>query len=154
MITVRLFEEQDAEQIATLFHDTVRTVNIRDYSIAQVRAWAPDDIYFRSWVELCASRVTYVADDGGAIAGFGELELNGHIDCFYCHSAYQRCGVGRQLYRAIEAKATELSLHRLFTEASMTAKLFFERMGFSTIKEQRVPCRGEILVNYAMEKFL
>jgi putative acetyltransferase len=154
MIEIRLFEAQDAAQIAQLFHETVREINVRDYSSSQVSAWAPDDIYFRNWVEVCSGRFTYVADDEGAIAGFGELESNGHIDCFYCHKNYQRCGVGRQIYQAIEAKAVELSVSRLFTEASITAKSFFQRMGFSVIEEQKVTCRGETFINYAMEKLL
>jgi putative acetyltransferase len=154
MLEIRLFEARDAEQIAQLFHETVREVNVRDYSSKQVKAWAPDDIYFRNWVEVCSSRLTYVADNGGAIVGFGELEPNGHIDCFYCHKNYQRCGVGRQIYRAIEVKAVELSVSRLFTEASITAKPFFQRMGFSVVKEQEVTHRGETFINYAMEKLL
>ncbi len=154
VIKIRLFEVQDAEQIAQLFHTTVREVNIRDYSSSQVKAWAPDDIYFRNWVEVCSKRFTYVADDAGVIAGFGELEPNGHIDCFYCHKNYQRCGVGRQIYQAIEAKAVELSVRRLFTEASITAKPFFQRMGFSVLQEQQVTLRGATFINYAMEKLL
>ena len=154
MIKIRLFEAQDAEQIAQLFYETVREVNVRDYSSNQVKAWAPDDIHFRKWVEVCSSRFTYVADDKGVIAGFGELEPNGHIDCFYCHKNYQGCGVGRQIYQAIEAKAVELSARRLFVEASITAKPFFHRMGFAVVQEQQVSRRGETFINYVMEKLL
>ncbi|NMG09559.1 GNAT family N-acetyltransferase [Brasilonema sp. UFV-L1] len=151
---IRLFRTQDTEQIAQLFHETVREINIRDYSNNQVKAWAPDDIYFRNWSEVCLKRFTYVADDKGIIVGFGELESNGHIDCFYCHKNYQRRGVGSQIYQAIEAKALELGLDCLFTEASITAKPFFQNMGFSVVKEQQVTRRGETFTNYAMEKFL
>ncbi|MEP0910649.1 GNAT family N-acetyltransferase [Leptolyngbya sp. GB1-A1] len=149
-----MFQTQDAEQIARLFHETVREINVRDYSNSQVKAWAPEDIQFRNWVEVCSNRFTYVADDDGVIAGFGELEPNGHIDCFYCHKNYQRCGVGSRIYQAIEAKAYELSLNRLFVEASITAKPFFQRMGFAVVKEQEVMRRGEGFINYAMEKLL
>ena len=151
---IRLFENQDTEKIARLFHETVREINSRDYSPAQVNAWAPKDIYFRDWRNICASRFTYVADDQGTIAGFGELEATGHIDCFYCHKSYQRCGVGRQIYQAIEAKAIELSLRTLTTEASITAKAFFQQMGFLILKGQEVTCRGEVFINYKMEKSL
>jgi putative acetyltransferase len=151
---IRLFHEQDAEQIAQLFHDAVREINIRDYSSNQVNAWAPDDIHFRNWAKICSERLTYVADDQGVIAGFGELELSGHIDCFYCHKNYQRMGVGRKIYCAIEAKAYELGIHRLYTEASITAKPFFLHMGFEIIREQQVERRGETFVNYSMEKFV
>jgi putative acetyltransferase len=47
-----------------------------------------------------------------------------------------------------------LSVSRLFTEASITAKSFFQRMGFSVVKEQEVTHRGESFVNYVMEKSL
>ncbi len=151
---IRQFEPQDAEQIARLFHETVRQVNIRDYSSEQVQAWAPDHLYFRNWAAVCANRFTYVADERGMIVGFGELETNGHIDCFYCHKDYQRCGVGRQIYQAIAVKALELTLDCLFVEASITAKPFFQRMGFSVVKAQQVNCRGQVLINYQMEKVL
>ncbi|MDX2212867.1 MAG: GNAT family N-acetyltransferase [Oculatellaceae cyanobacterium bins.114] len=151
---IRLFHPQDAEQIAQLFHDTIREVNSRDYSESQVKAWAPDNIHFRNWVEACSKRFTYVADDAGVIAGFGELEANGHIDCFYCHKDYQRQGVGSQIYAAIEAKAIALGLKYLFVEVSITAKPFFQQMGFAVVKEQQEPRRGELLTNFLMEKFL
>lgn len=151
---IRLFEKQDAESVARLFHETVREVNIRDYSSDQVEVWAPDDIYFRDWETICSSRFTYVADDEGTIAGFGELESNGHIDCFYCHKNYQRRGVGRQLYQAIEAKALELGLSGLVTEASITAQPFFQRMGFATVRAQEVRRRNQMFINYVMEKSL
>lgn len=151
---IRLFRPEDAEQIAQLFHDTVREVNVRDYSIAQVQAWSPDDLDFRDWVAVCSSRFTYVAEEAGLILGFGELEANGHIDCFYCHKDYQRQGVGQAIYQAIEAKARELELDRLFTEASITAKPFFQKVGFAVIAEQQVFRRGETFTNYRMEKKL
>lgn len=151
---IRLFRQQDAEQLAQLFHETVREINILDYSSSQVTAWAPDDIHFRNWVKVCSNRFTYVADDEGIIAGFGELEPNGHIDCFYCHKNYQRRKVGTQIYQVIEAKAVELGVNCLFTEASITAKPFFQSKGFCIVREQQVERRGVTFKNYLMEKYL
>ena len=151
---IRPFQKQDGDRIAKLFHDTVREVNIRDYSLAQVRAWAPDDLNFCDWEAECLDTFTYVAEEKGEIVGFAQLEANGHIDCFFCHKNYQRCGVGTRLYRAIEAKALELGLELLFVEVSITARAFFKSRGFSLVKEQQVSCRGEKLTNFVMEKSL
>ena len=151
---IRLFQKQDSDQIAQLFHDTIREVNIRDYSSAQVQAWAPDDLYFIDWTEDCTSNFTYIAEEEDKIIGFAQLETDGHIDCFYCHKDYQRCGVGTRLYRAIEAKALELKIERLFVEVSITARAFFKSRGFTVVKEQQVTCRGEKLTNFVMEKSL
>jgi UPF0176 protein len=151
---IRLFQKQDSDQIAQLFHNTIREVNIRDYSPTQVQAWAPDDLYFTDWIENCISKFTYVAEEEDKIIGFAQLESNGHIDCFYCHKDYQRCGVGTRLYRAIEAKALELKIEHLFVEVSITARAFFKSRGFTVVNEQQVTCRGEKLNNFVMKKSL
>jgi putative acetyltransferase len=153
-VQIRLFQPEDTAQIAQLFHDTVRKVNIQNYSAAQVRAWSPDDIYFRDWLTVCSSRFTYVATEDDKILGFGELESDGHIDCFYIHHHYQRQGIASQIYQAIEIKARELGLTNLFTEASITAQLFFTSRGFKIINPQQVSCRGEIFTNYLMTKII
>lgn len=149
---IRLFQPEDTPQIAQLFHNTVRKVNIQDYSLRQVIAWAPDDIYFRDWVTICSSNFTYVAWENDEILGFGELESNGHIDCFYIDAQHQRRGIGSKLYQAIEIKAKQLKNTRLITEASITAKPFFISQGFKIVNPQQVSCRGEIFTNYLMEK--
>lgn len=151
---IRLFEPEDTQQIAQLFHNTVRKINIQDYSEKQVAAWSPDDIYFRNWSKICSDRFTYVAVENLQIIGFGELETNGHIDCFYVHHNYQRQGVGSKIYQAIEIKARELKLTRLFTKASIPAQPFFVNQGFVVIKQQQVFCRGVPFINFLMEKLL
>ena len=52
---IRLFQPKDTEQIAQLFHNTVRRVNSRDYNPQQVKAWSPDNIYFRDWLDICSN---------------------------------------------------------------------------------------------------
>jgi putative acetyltransferase len=178
LIVVRHYnaeDEHEARQIANLFHHTVRTVNRRDYSPEQVRAWAPDDMWAtRNWTNALTTsatpglqKQTFVAalsrpaNNNNAvqgdqlIVGFGELESNGHIDCFYCHADFQGQGVGRFLYQAIEAHAqTEWGLDRLHVEASITARPFFQRLGFVTLLDQNVSCRGVVMTNYKMSKNL
>ncbi|CAB9512688.1 acetyltransferase, GNAT family [Seminavis robusta] len=161
VINIRRWEPSDAPKIARLFHETVRTVNLQDYSWAQVQAWAPDDyLDCRDWAQVQADRFTVVAEtkknnDGCVLVGFAELEThNGHIDCFYCHKDYQRMGVGRKLYSALEEEARLHNHKQLLVEASITAKPFFEQMGFSVTTPQTVTCRGQSFLNYQMIKSL
>ncbi|MBE9095646.1 GNAT family N-acetyltransferase [Tychonema sp. LEGE 07203] len=151
---VRTYEIGDTQQIVKLFYDTVHEVNIRDYTKAQVDAWAPADIDIESWTKSLSSKFTFVAEEGDKIAGFGELEANGHIDRFYCHQDFQRQGVGRLILAQIDAKARNLGIKKLFTEASITAKPFFENKGFIVVKKQEVERRGQKFINFAMEKFI
>jgi putative acetyltransferase len=67
---------------------------------------------------------------------------------------HQRCGVGRAMLAALVVEAGRLGVARLFTEASITARPFFERQGFTLIAVQEVACRGALFVNYRMERLL
>ncbi|MEG4586934.1 GNAT family N-acetyltransferase [Microcoleus sp. MOSTC5] len=149
---VRTYFIGDTQQIVKLFYDTVHEVNIRDYTKAQVDAWAPADIDIESWTKSLSSKFTFVAEEGDKIAGFGELEASGHIDRFYCHQDFQRQGVGRLILKQIESKAKDLGINKLFTEASITARPFFESQGFMVITKQEVERRGQKFINFAMEK--
>lgn len=151
---IRRFRPSDTELIAQLFQNTIRSVNLGDYTEEQLKAWAPDDIHFRDWEEKCSSTSTLVADSNGIIAGFAQLDDDGHIDCFYCHKDFQRKGVGTMLFNEIEAEACNSGLTRLFVESSITAKTFFLKNGFSVIDKQNVKTRGVELTNFRMEKFL
>lgn len=154
LMKVRTYEIGDTEKIAKLFYDTVHEVNIRDYTTAQVDAWAPADTDIQKWMQSLSSKFTFVAEDGDTIAGFGELEINGHIDRFYCHKDFQRQGVGKLILTQIESKAQKLEIKKLFTEASITARLFFESQGFMAIGKQEVERRGQKFINFVMEKII
>lgn len=152
---VRPAEPGDADQVTQLFYETIHRVNCRDYDQQQLEAWAPAAPDPQQWrTERIRSHQIFVADDQGTIAGFGELEADGHIDCFYCHHHYQRRGVGRAIYEYLETVARQQSSQRLFVEASVTARPFFESMGFHVRKSQIIPIRGVGLRNFVMEKHL
>jgi putative acetyltransferase len=153
---IRPFQESDAEQLLHLFFHTIRTVNLADYTQEQVEAWAPDlkSVDLFRWQESFKNKYVFVAELESTIAGFGELEPNGHIDRFYISHLFVGKGVGKKIYAELETKARELRLERLFVEASITAKPFFEKLGYSVIKFQTVERKGVKLSNYQMEKFL
>ncbi len=152
MTTLRPYQPADAPALLALFKDTIRRVNARDYSPAQIRAWASDDIDAAAWAGRFAGRFAVVAEEAGRPVGFAELEATGHIDRVYVSADHQGQGVGRQLLAAVVAEARRLGLARLFVEASITARPFFEAQGFAVSAEQVVTCRGAEFVNYRMER--
>jgi putative acetyltransferase len=149
---IRDYGVGDAPEIARLFYETVRSVNRAAYSDEQVEAWAPDVPDPEEWHARMASRRTLVAEEGGKVVGFAELEGDGHLDMLYLRKDAVRRGVGRRLYRMVEQEARALGLGRIFTEASITARPFFERHGFRVVREQTVTVRGVPMTNFAMEK--
>ena len=67
---------------------------------------------------------------------------------------FQRQGIATALAGWIEGKARELSLPSVCTEASITARPFFEKRGYRVVQEQRKPHNGQVFVNFVMEKRL
>lgn len=154
MVALRPYRPDDAAALLALFRDTIRRVNSRDYSPEQIAAWAPDDIDTARWSGRFEGRFVPVAEEAGRPVGFAELESNGHIDRVFISADHQRRGIGRQLLAAVVAEARRVGLARLFTEASITARPFFEAQGFVVLAPQVVTCRGAELVNYRMERVL
>jgi putative acetyltransferase len=151
---IRDFRGEDAAALARLFFDTVRTVNLGDYSREQVEAWAPAVPDAAAWRKRMAGRHTLVAEDETGLVGFVELEEHGHVDMLYCRADRVRQGVGSALYAAVEARARRLGLKRLFTSASLTARPFFERQGFRVLYSRTVERLGVELTQFGMEKDL
>lgn len=152
MIAIRSYRDEDLDGLVDLFRQSIRRVAIADYTLAQVLAWAPDAIDRDRFAARRLNRDTWVAEIHSVLAGFADLEPDGHIDLFYVSADHQRRGVAKALYAQIEGKARTLGLSALFTEASKTARPFFQRQGFAVITEQSVPVNGEKLTNYRMEK--
>jgi putative acetyltransferase len=151
---VRDYRRGDAEPICRLFYETVRTVNLGDYSPEQVRAWAPEVPDPDAWHGRMSGRHTLVADEGGEVVGFAELEEDGHLDMLYCRKDAVGRGVGSGLYAAVEERARGLGIGRISTEASITARPFFERRGFAVLRRNTVLQGGIGLTNFSMEKAL
>ena len=151
-IKVRFYRPEDAEELTILFQRSVREAAAPYYTAAQRVAWAPDDIDRPAFAARLADKPTWVAQLAGRLAGFIDLEPDGHIDMLYVSADHQRRGVAAVLYRALEMRARGQGLTRLFTEASLAARPFFEAKGFIVIAEQQVERRGQRLTNFRMEK--
>lgn len=151
---IRDYDAGDTSTIVRLFYETVRSVNRADYSDKQVGAWAPSVPNPQEWHARMSGRRTLVAEEGGEVVGFAEIEGDGHLDMLYVRKDAVGRGVGRRLYRVVEREAQRLGLERIFTEASTTARPFFGRQGFRVVREQTVLRRGVTMTNFAMEKAL
>ena len=153
-IDVRRYRSSDLARLIALFRDTVRRINGRDYSQQQVMAWAPDEIDARRWMHRFDSKEVWVADLDGAPVGFVDVARDGLIDMLYVDADHQGIGIASLLLRKVETSARARGLLRLFTEASITARPFFEHRGFRVIAPQRVMRWAQEFLNYRMDKAL
>nr|WP_233148460.1 GNAT family N-acetyltransferase [Rhodopirellula sp. MGV] len=135
-----------------LFRKCVHRVNIRDYTKEQVDAWAPAEIDQDAWRERFNSRFAYVAIENNSVVGFTDMTKAGHLDRLFVSADHQGQGIARRLVEQLIHDAETEGIESISTDASITAKSFFEKMGFAVVTEQSVNCRGVRLTNFQMRR--
>ena len=139
-------------QVINLFRDTVRAINIKDYTEAQTLAWAPDIISVDKWKEKLLDHYIVVAECNTVICGFGDIDATGYFDHLFVHKDYQRQGIAKQIVVAIEEYAKQKEIGLITVSASITAKPFFIKQGYQIVREQSVYYNGQMFTNFFMEK--
>ncbi|BCO32605.1 acetyltransferase [Thiohalobacter sp. COW1] len=153
-IEVRKICRGEEEELWMLFYNTIHTINTRDYNDDQIAAWAPKDFDINIAIQKFIDIDPFVAIKDGMIVGYADIQTDGYIDHFYCHHKYQSQGVGRKLFSALEKEAKEKGIYKMYSNVSITARPFFEAMGFGVEKEQVVKVRDQKLKNYRMVRQL
>lgn len=154
---IRAYQESDISQLISLFYETVHSVNKQHYSQEQLDAWVPKEekeFKLHTWSASLRQNITYVAETNGYVVGFSDMTLEGHLDRLYVHKDFQGQGVASALVNKLEQEARIRGLNEMNTEASITAKPFFERHGYGFVAQQSVERKGVQLVNYRMSKKL
>ncbi|WP_416669182.1 GNAT family N-acetyltransferase [Egbenema bharatensis] len=121
---IREFQPADADELRTLFYNTVRQVNRRDYSPRQIEVWSSAAKDEQTWHTRLQTGCIYVAEAEGQAIGFISFKEDGYIAALFCHCEHQRKGVGTQLLNHVEQLARSLGIERLSSEVSITARPF------------------------------
>lgn len=147
---LRNYKPDDCGQMAELFYHTVHSVNAKDYTSAQLNAWATGNVDIQEWNRSFLMHKTVIAEENGKIVGFGDIDETGYLDRLYVHRDYQGRGIASAICDELESLAAG---KRITTHASITAKPFFLKRGYRVIREQSVVRNGITLINYVMETF-
>jgi putative acetyltransferase len=112
-LAIRNYRWNDLDDVIDVFNRAIRETAYKDYTPAQLDAWAQPDRQI--WAERRLSRPTWVAEVDGQVVGFTDLESDGHVDMMYVHP----CAAGKGFARALLEKAEE---HALLTGISSRAR--------------------------------
>lgn len=149
---VREYCAGDIDTIVKLFHDTIHTVSIADYTPAQCNAWSPKAADLVAWNTKLSEQYALVAEADNRIVGFGSADNTGYFDLLYTHKDYQRRGVATLVADDIEHYVLSQGIKAITTNASITARPFFAQRGYRLLAAQTVMCRGQAFVNFKMQK--
>jgi predicted N-acetyltransferase YhbS len=132
-VTIRLATTDDAAAISNLILRALREVNIRDYRPAliaeQSNNWTIDGV-----VAKIQNRVTYVAIDDNDIVGTAGFDGQ-QARTVFVRPDRHKLGVGSLLVGAVETLAIERGLNRLSLLSSITAEGFYQRLGYTPVRD-------------------
>lgn len=151
-MNLRNFKDEDIESVLNLFYETVHSVNSKDYNKDQLKAWAPKELDKLKWIESLNKNYSIVAEEDNKIIGFGDIDSTGYLDRLYVHKNYQGKKVASKLINILEKYMFNKGVESIITDASITARPFFEKRGYKVIKEQQVELRGQVFTNFKMSK--
>ncbi len=148
---IRIYQQGDHIAIAEIFSRAVHEIASKDYTTQQCLAWSAREPSPERWKKRCELKRPFVAVVDSHIAGFLELDTDGHIDCAYVNPDYSRRGVMTKLVQHAINVCFEMGLPRVYVEASICAKPVFQSQGFSVQCENIITIGDVGLLNYRME---
>jgi GNAT superfamily N-acetyltransferase len=152
-IIVRPAVPDDAVALAAVNIRSIREVCGPDYDdAAHLDDWCANKTpeNFRKWMDNAHQR-TFTGLLDGTIAGVGLIDVErGYVHMLYLVPEALGRGLGRALLRAMEQAAAEAGHGTIGLHATITARAFYERQGFTHLGEELV--RGK--PSYKMEKTL
>lgn len=148
----RRYRPEDCAALAKLFYDTVHTVNSAHYTKEQLDVWATKDIDLDKWNKSFLINTTFVVEVNSQIVGFADMNNSGYLDRLYVHKDYQGKGIATELITHLEFIMRKENVTCFETYASITARPFFEKMGYTVEAENIVERDGILLKNFKMIK--
>lgn len=144
---IKNYEEKYLNDIIIMITECIVSINKKDYSENQILAWS--DINLNDFKQSIPKHAHIALTNDNKIIGYADMDSYGYLDRLFVHKEYQNQGIATLLIKELEKNCTSLSFS---TYSSITAKPFFESQGYKVIKENLVFLRGEVFLNYYMEK--
>ena len=130
MLNIRRARQEDCESIMNVHVAAVTGICTDLYTREEIQSWATPKKP-ESYRELISSKEFFVAEESGLMVGFGVLNReSGEVEAVYVSPSAGRRGIGLELLRQLEERATAVGLSLLRLNASLNAVMFYEKAGY------------------------
>ncbi len=154
MIQIRQATLEDLPEITTIFRDTIRAVNSKDYTENQIEVWSSGADDLEEWTDRLENLYFLVAEFKNQIAGFAYLKDGFNLDGIFVHKNFQRRTIGSKLLRIMESRASVNGFEVLKADISITAFDFFDSHYYDVEKKYKKNYKGLAFETYKIYKEL
>lgn len=144
----------DLPAVQQVYEETIKVTCKGDYNEEQLDAWAAGAENQSRWTTAIEHQYFLVAYIDETMVGFGSLEDTCYIDFLFVRPAFQEKGVAKAIYNALETEARATGNSAITANVSKTARVFFEKQGFTVVRTNVNRVRGVEIENYHMKKSL
>lgn len=132
-IEIRAAVESDAHAISQVVIAALRVTNAKDYSRAVIeqveKNFSPSAV-----ASLIEKRIVFVALDDKKVVGTASLDGQ-TVRSVFVEPQMHRQGVGCKLMSIVEQTAKAAGVTTLSVPSSITAERFYQRLGYSPVRE-------------------
>lgn len=146
--------KHDVSAITSIFKDTIRHINSKDYTEAQIEVWASSADDTEKWLQRINDLYFIVASLDKTIVGFSYLTNGNYLDGLFVHKDFQGQGIATKLLRAMEVKIRVIGFDIVESDVSITALPFFEFHAYKVKKKQEKLYKNIVFENYLVYKSL
>jgi GNAT superfamily N-acetyltransferase len=147
---IRPAQRDDAGGISRVIISALRETNAKDYSkavIARVeQSFSPAAVS-----DLIGRRLVFVAVDNDTIVGTASLDGQ-VVRTVFVDPRYQGRGIGRLLVAEVERAVVEKNVAVLAVPSSVTAELFYAKLGFTAVQDSYHGEERTIIMEGALSK--
>jgi putative acetyltransferase len=137
MAVIRRAKSEDNDAIGRVHLRAIKEICASRYTSEEIEAWAQPRKP-NHYVESISNNEFYVAEENGAVVGFGTLNQElGEIEAVYVLPEVVRRGIGLRILRKLEERARELGVKSLRLNSSLNAVPFYKRAGYKPQGESK-----------------
>ncbi len=142
---IRRYQPGEEAALFDIYFSAIHLVAAHNYTAEQIQAWAPRDLDAVLWKNKMREINPFVAELGGELVGYADVQSNGYIDHFFVSGKHPRRGIGSLLMKRILAQALSAGVPSLTANVSRTAQPFFARFGFVVVEQRSPEVRGVVI---------
>ena len=143
---IRRAEPSDADGIIDAHVRSIREVCCHDYSEEQIRIWSGKGFQASIWRQTMDRDYVLVIADQDRIHGFGHMRKAKNsttvVEGLYFAPEAVGLGLGAKMLHQIYAEAVKHSVTKLVLQATLTGAGFYQRMGFTRVRDTVIDIGG------------